>query len=255
MKRHRGVFNPENKAPYELSRSRIENFVRCPACFHVQQVQGVKFPSIPGFNLNEATDILLKRDFDYFRSIQEPHPFLLERGYGHMIPFSHPNFELWTQALHFGAENRFHTVHNKTNLKIGGGIDDIWLNTETGLLHVVDYKSTSIKTHGKEISLDDPWKAAYKRQMDLYVWILRRMEFDVSDEGIFLYCDGDRFSNKSFLGETIAQMEFKVSILIHHVDTSWIEPTLFKVKDCLTSFSPADHVDGCEIGSFLAAAK
>ena len=107
----------------------------------------------------------------------------------------------------------------------------------------------------KEISLDDPWKAAYKRQMDLYVWILRRMEFDVSDEGIFLYCDGDRFSNKSFLGEAIAQMEFKISILIHHVDTSWIEPTLFKVKDCLTSLSPADHVDGCEIGSFLAAAK
>ena len=63
------------------------------------------------------------------------------------------------------------------------------------------------------------------------------------------------FSNNSFLGEAIAQMEFKISILIHHVDTSWIEPTLFKVKDCLTSLSPADHVDGCEIGSFLAAAK
>ena len=24
-----------------------------------------------------------------------------------------------------------------------------------------------------QITLDDPWKAAYKRQMDMYVWIMR----------------------------------------------------------------------------------
>ena len=39
MPRHRGQFNPENPAPYELSRSRIENFVKCPACFYLQQVK------------------------------------------------------------------------------------------------------------------------------------------------------------------------------------------------------------------------
>ena len=67
MTRHRGRFNINNPEPYELSRSRIENFIKCPACFFMQQVEGIEFPSMPGFNINEATDILLKKDFDYYR--------------------------------------------------------------------------------------------------------------------------------------------------------------------------------------------
>ena len=47
MKRHRGKFDPNNDQPYELSRSRIENFFKCPACFYMQQVEGIVFPSIP----------------------------------------------------------------------------------------------------------------------------------------------------------------------------------------------------------------
>ena len=99
MPRHRGRFDPDNPQPYELSRSRIENFVRCPACFYLQQVKGIKFPSIPGFNLNEATDILLKRDFDQFRGSETTHPFLISIGYSHLVPFDHPDFEKWTQSL------------------------------------------------------------------------------------------------------------------------------------------------------------
>ena len=64
MPRHRGKFDINRVEPYELSRSRIENFINCPACFYMQQVEGIEFPSIPGFNINEATDILLKKDFD-----------------------------------------------------------------------------------------------------------------------------------------------------------------------------------------------
>ena len=75
MKRHRSTFDPNNPAPYELSRSRVENFVRCQACFYLQQVKGVPFPSIPGFNINEATDVLLKRDFDKYRGALIHIPF------------------------------------------------------------------------------------------------------------------------------------------------------------------------------------
>ena len=64
MPRHRGKFDVNRIEPYELSRSRIENFIKCPACFYMQQVERIEFPSIPGFNINEATDILLKKDFD-----------------------------------------------------------------------------------------------------------------------------------------------------------------------------------------------
>ena len=55
-----------------------------------------------------------------------------------------------------------HTVVEELNLKIGGGLDDVWQNTETKELHIVDYKSTSQKSPGRTITLDDPYKAAYK---------------------------------------------------------------------------------------------
>ena len=203
-KRHRGVYKSGHESPYELSRTRIENFIKCPACFFLEQVKGIKFPSMPGFNINEATDVLLKKDFARFRDIQKPHPFLTELGLEYLVPFKHKDFELWTQSLHFGAQDRMNTVHEPTHLKIGGGLDDVWLNTQTNKLHIVDYKSTSQKSDGKDITLEDPWKATYKRQMDLYVWVMRQKGFDVSDEGYFLYCDGDRFSDYDFLGTQYA---------------------------------------------------
>ena len=38
-----------------------------------------------------------------------------------------------------------HTVIDELNLKIGGGLDDVWQNTVTRELHIIDYKSTSQK--------------------------------------------------------------------------------------------------------------
>ena len=80
----------------------------------------------------------------------------------HLIPFEHEDFEKWTQSMHFGAEGRMNTVHEESNIKLGGGLDDVWLNRKTNELHIVDYKSTSQKSPNKEITLDDYWKAGYK---------------------------------------------------------------------------------------------
>ena len=101
--------------------------------------RSIQFPSIPGFNINEATDILLKRDFDKLRGTGKSHQFLEEIGYGHLSPFAHEHFELWTQSLHFGAENRMNIVHEPTN-KNRQRLDDVWINSQTGLLHIVDYE-------------------------------------------------------------------------------------------------------------------
>ena len=66
-KRHQGVFNPDHPAPYELSRGRVENFLKCKACFWLEQLHKVKPPEIPSFTINTTTDILLKRDADAVR--------------------------------------------------------------------------------------------------------------------------------------------------------------------------------------------
>lgn len=254
MPRHRGVYKPSQVEPYELSRFRVENFVRCPACFYMQQVEGIKFPEMPGFNINEATDVLLKRHFDRYRSSQEVPPILVKKGFDNLVPFQHPNFDKWTQSLHFGAEGRMHTIVEDLNLKIGGGLDDVWRNTETDELHIVDYKSTSQKTAGRQIDMFDKYKGPYRRQMDLYVWVLRRMGFEVSNIGYFLYVDGDRFTDSDFIHGDLALMEFKISLIPYAVDVSWIYPTLNGIKNLLETSKRPKHSADCQQGHFLASA-
>ena len=254
MPRHRGVYKPSQVEPYELSRFRVENFIRCPACFYMQQVEGIKFPEIPGFNINEATDVLLKRHFDRYRLLQEVPPILIEKGFANLVPFQHPNFEKWTQSLHFGAEGRMHTIVEDLNLKIGGGLDDIWRNTETDELHIVDYKSTSQKTEGREIDMFDKFKGPYRRQMDLYVWVMRSMGFKISDIGYFLYVDGDRFTRSDFIKGNLALMEFKINLIPYKVDVSWIRPALEAIRELLDSSYRPDHNSDCQHGRFLLQA-
>ena len=105
----------------------------------MQQVEGIKFPDIPGFNINEATDVLLKKHFDKYRAEASIPPFFEAQGLENLLPFQHENFDKWTESLHFGAEGRMHTVVEELNIKIGGGLDDVWQNTETKELHIVDF--------------------------------------------------------------------------------------------------------------------
>ena len=251
MKRHRGKFNLNNPEPYELSRSRIENFIKCPACFFMQQVEGIEFPSMPGFNINEATDVLLKKDFDHYRGKKKSHPFLENHGFAHLIPYQHEHFELWTQSMHFGAENRMHYDHLESNIRVGGGLDDVWLNTKTSKIHIVDYKSTSQKKDNGPINLNDKWKEAYKRQMDLYVWVMQKKGFDVDEIGFFLYCDGNRFTDQIFLNDKNAIMEFKMTLIEYKTDLSWIEKTLNNIYGCLRLNERPKHSESCEYGIFI----
>ena len=176
MARHRGTYKPDHDSPYEVSRSRIEAFINCPACFWLDRVKGVKFPGMPPFLLNTATDTLLKKDFDKYRKLQKPHPFMKRNGLGHLVPFKHKDFHQWTQSLQLGLR----TYHKKSDLIIGGGLDDVWHDPNTNELFIVDYKSTAGKrtkdlSKLEPITLEGRWKGSYKRQMDMYQWILREI--------------------------------------------------------------------------------
>ena len=91
--------------------------------------------------------------------------------------------------------------------------------------------------------------------MDLYVWVMRRLGFETSDVGYFLYCDGDRFTRKSFLNSEDAIMYFKMSLIPYVVDQDWIEPTLHAIRRTLEQRDSPPHNIYCEYGKFLDAVK
>ena len=253
MPRHRGVFNPDQPAPYELSRSKIEKYIKCPACFWLEKVKGVKFPSMPPWNINSNTDRLLKRDFDQYRG-RAPHPLLADNGLGHLIPFSHPDLNKWVSSLHFGAAGYFHWVHQPTQILVGGGLDDVLMNTDTGELHIVDFKSTSNQAkEPKPPNLYGHWKGAYKRQMDIYIWVLRGMGFAVSDVGYFVYVDGLHVGINGMIDSNTdtATMTFATSILPYQSSTAWIEPALVDIAALLRSSQCPAHAEKCEDGAFI----
>ena len=157
------------------------------------------------------------------------------------------------------------------NFIVGGGLDDVWQNTKTGELHIVDYKSTASakNTEGtalKEITLDGHYKESYKRQMDMYVWILRRKGFDVSNKGYFVYVNGDQhFEHGMLLDNTSkAKMMFDVQLIEYESDDSWVEETIKSVKACLDSSICPDHSEigfgpkgdkPCEVSVLLQGIK
>ena len=215
--RHRGAYDPYNSSPYELSRGRIEQLIKCEGCFWLRQAKGINPPSMPGFNLNTNTDTLLKRDADKYRG-KEPHPIMVNARYQNIRPYEHENLDKWALSTHFGTnESYFNTDHKETNIRFGGGLDDVYENIDTGELYIVDYKSTAnLSKEPKPVTLEGIYKEGYKRQADMYVWIARRRGLEVSDTAFFIYVDGQHKDIEGMIDKSnpdIAWMKFNTSVL------------------------------------------
>ncbi len=239
-KRTRNIFDPKDDKPFAISRSKIDLFLECPRCFYLDRRLGVGRPPGFPFNLNSAVDALLKKEFDVHRKNSEPHPMMELHGIA-AIPFTHPDLDIWRENF---KGVRF--THEPTNVTITGAVDDIWIN-ENGELHIVDYKSTSKTT---EVNLDAEWQIGYKRQMEVYQWLLRRNGFDVSDTGYFVYCNGmtdrDGFH---------ARLDFDIKVIPYVGNDGWIEKTLLALKKCLMSDKVPKSGDDCDYCTYIEAVQ
>src|SRR3989344_8876872 len=221
VRRTRGLFDPNSEEPFRVSRSKIDLFLECPRCFYLDQRLGIKRPEWPAFSLNNAVDELLKREFDTHRVKGEAHP-LMKAYKVDAIPLNDPRLEEWRDAMRRGVQFR----HEQTNLIIRGGIDDVWVTPKNEVI-VVDYKASTKK---EEVSLDGYWQQAYKRQVEVYGWLLRGIGEKVSNTAYFVYVNGDSDA-PAFDG----RLEFDVKVIAHEGDYSWIEPTVVKLAECLRS--------------------
>lgn len=196
--------------------------MQCPRCFWLDARLKIKRPSSPPFRINSAIDELFKKEFDVHRQNQTAHPICETYGLK-LVPFKHEKMDEWRDALRRGVTY----LHEPTNLLVTGGVDDIWVDPETDELVVVDYKATA---KNGEVSLDADWQIGYKRQIEVYQWLLRANGFKVKNTGYFLYTnarlDGDKFGDK---------LEFITKLLDYEGDDAWVEKTIFEMKKCLDS--------------------
>lgn len=206
---------------WKLSRSKIDLFLECPRCFYVDNKLGVK--RVPGFPfaLNNAVDQLLKQEFDIHRAKDEQHP--LQKKYGlNMRPAVHKEFNEWRKK--FGGVRY---LHKPTGFLVTGEIDDLWINSD-GEYIIVDYKATAKEEAVKE--LNEEWHEGYKRQMEVYQWLVRQKGLKVSDTGYFVYCTG-KLDREAF----DKRIDFDIHLIPYKGNDSWVEKTLFKIKKNLES--------------------
>ena len=102
-----------------------------------------------------------------------------------------PNLDTWRENFVGVA-----CLHEPTNLHVFGAVDDLWVNPD-GEVIVVDYKATA---KDRDVGIDSDWQISYKRQLEVYQWLLRQNGFKVNNTGYFVYCNGrldlDGFNNR-----------------------------------------------------------
>jgi CRISPR/Cas system-associated exonuclease Cas4 (RecB family) len=217
-------YYPGQTLPFKVSRSKIELYKQCPRCFWLDARLKITRPSTPPFNINKTIDELFKKEFDVHRAAGTQHPIMLENSLAGVVPFAHKELDTWRYNF-----TGVVSLHKPTNLQVFGAVDDVWVNTD-GELIVVDYKATS---KDKAVDINSDWQISYKRQVEVYQWLLRQNGFMVSDTGYFVYTnarvDVDGFAD---------HLEFRTKLIPYIGNDSWVEPTLQEMKMCMDGDIP-----------------
>ena len=238
----RSSYKPGQTEDFKLSRGKFSDFLSCPRCFYMDRVLGLAEPSMPGWSLNSATDELLKKEFDACRENQIPHRLFKKYELDHVVPFKHEEMDAWRDSMRRGLMHRF----EDTNIILSGGVDDIWQDTNTKELIVVDYKSqASSEIVEPESYLSNVYHQGYKIQMDFYNYLLQGMGYKTSATSYFLVVNADKTVD-GFHGN----MKFSETLIPYQHDIFWIAA---KVRDMINVMNQKTIPDGhksCENCSY-----
>ncbi|PIT87987.1 MAG: hypothetical protein COU29_04230 [Candidatus Magasanikbacteria bacterium CG10_big_fil_rev_8_21_14_0_10_36_32] len=237
--RTRSLYDPASAEPFKLSRSKIDLFLNCPRCFYYDRKLGVGRPPGFPFALNSAVDHLLKLEFDIHRVAGTKHPLIEKYGVD-ARPVAHEDLDKWRHNF-----TGIQYLHQPTNFLVFGAIDDLWQNSQ-GEYIVVDYKSTSKDEDITELNKD--WQIGYKRQMEIYQWLLRQNGYNVSNTGYFVYCNGQT-DRKAF----DAKLEFDITLIAYKGDDSWVEKTITEAHKCLNGNKIPNADPNCDYCNYVQA--
>ena len=245
------LYRPGQKQPFRLSRAKIELFKSCPCCFWLDRIQGISRPSMPPFLINSAIDTILKREFDHYRQLQQPHPWMKQAGVA-AVPLADPGLDDWRQPF-VGIKH----LDPGTNFEVFGGVDDVWRDAKTDELIVVDYKATAKTADITDLDPPGGWHDAYRRQAEVYQWLLAGNGRSVSRTAYFVYANGcldqETFGRRPWK-DCRGQLSFRVEIFPYQSPGwDWVDSVLPEIKACLEQPRPPARRPGCEHCRYAAA--
>jgi len=154
------------------------------------------------------------------------------------VPYNTPEIDTWRHNF-TGVQHH----HKPTNFLVFGAVDDVWVDSE-GKLNVVDYKATGAKEHHVYDS--------YRRQMEIYQWLLKQNNHDVSPKGYFVFA---RVNKGSGFGEGKAVLPFDLFIESIEGDNSWVESALESAREAFDKDESPRASPNCEYCAYRGAAS
>jgi hypothetical protein len=219
-----------------LSRSKIELYIECPRCFYFDVVLKKSRPSSFPLNLNNAIDVLLKKEFDIYREMAVPHP-IQKNELSDFLPAKHHMLDAWRNVQKGGLSFE----NPKVGFTYFGVIDDLWVNSK-GQFAIVDYKSTAKQKPVLEIP---EWASGYTRQLSFYNYLLKKNGIVSCNMGFLVYSTALtselRFEN---------QLKFSTNAISLELKDEWIEPTLDSIQVLLKNKIIPEQTESCKYCRF-----
>jgi hypothetical protein len=222
----------------QLSRSKIELFRECPRCLYLDVARGIGRPSGPPFTLNNAVDALMKAEFDRYRAAGEPHPLFATVGLD-AVPFRHAEMDRWRHNF-----TGVRWTDEESGWTLCGAVDDLW-QARSGEIIVADYKATA----RTEMPTARNIYPSYRRQMDVYQFLVRRQGLEVSDRGWFVYVNGD--GRAAEWGERLC---FATALVPYDGNDEWVLDAFRHAVAVIAEPAPPPPGPECEFCAYVARA-
>lgn len=226
------LYSPNQNELFQISRSNIQSFLECPRCYYLQTVKGVKHPSGLPLPINMAIDSILKKEFDYYREKNSPHPEVQKFLHAPIRPYDGEEFIGWRK----GAK----IIHDQTNFEILGKFDDVWCNTDASELFLADYKGGAVSATGITVL-----HQSFRNQMDIYLWIAKKIDNRFSNRTFFYY---KKLKKDDFMDDS----KFITEIIEYIADDNWVEETIVELKACLNRDNPPLPNDDCKYCNYIS---
>ncbi|MFA5062830.1 MAG: PD-(D/E)XK nuclease family protein [Candidatus Omnitrophota bacterium] len=181
--------------------------------------KGVKRPPPAPYTINTAIDGLLKKEFDVCRENGVAH-YIIKKYNINAIPYQCDQINTWRTNF---TGVQFH--HKSTDFLVFGAVDDVWVNP-AGELIVVDYKATGATNY--------QIYPGYKRQMEVYQWLLAMNGYKVSKTGYFLFAKVNKEG-----GFAEGKLSFDLFLEPLEGDSSWIEGAIADARKAYDGTLPA----------------
>jgi hypothetical protein len=213
----------------QFSRTKLDLYLECARCFYDDVVLGLGRVGGPAFSLNIAVDALFKDEFDGYRAAGTPHPLFATVGLV-AVPFAHPELDTWRNNF-----KGVRWVDPATDWALFGAVDDLWQRPD-GALIVADYKATAKKD---EIT---PWNIypGYKRQLEIYQFLIEQQGFKVDATSWLVYANGIKTG-----GRFDDMLRFVTKMIPVECDRAWVQGTFADAVRLVEGGQRPAAAEGC----------